>query len=90
MNAYIRFKLALTEDEPTIKPYMEDRWAELADVQATPRKSRSRCSTTCTTAGRCCCAIPKPTGNAPSAIRKWEWSRWRKISLSMPGTDGIT
>jgi DinB family protein len=24
MNAYIRFKLALTEDEPTIKPYMED------------------------------------------------------------------
>lgn len=31
MNAYIRFKLALTEDEPTIKPYMEDRWAELPD-----------------------------------------------------------
>ncbi|MBZ5571328.1 MAG: putative metal-dependent hydrolase [Acidobacteriia bacterium] len=36
MNAYIRFKLALTEDEPTIKPYMEDRWAKLADVPATP------------------------------------------------------
>ncbi len=35
MNAYIRFKLALTEDEPTIRPYMEDRWAELADVQST-------------------------------------------------------
>jgi hypothetical protein len=34
MNAYIRFKLALTEDEPTIKPYMEDRWAELADSKA--------------------------------------------------------
>lgn len=32
MNAFIRFKLALTEDEPTIKPYMEDRWAQLADV----------------------------------------------------------
>ena len=31
MNAYIRFKLALTEDGPTIKPYMEDRWAELPD-----------------------------------------------------------
>ena len=31
MNAYIRFKLALTEDAPTIKPYMEDRWAELPD-----------------------------------------------------------
>lgn len=31
-NAYIRFKLALTEDTvPTIKPYFEDRWAELGD-----------------------------------------------------------
>src|SRR6202051_4061636 len=36
MNAYIRFKLALTEDAPTIKPYMEDRWAKLGDVQLTP------------------------------------------------------
>ncbi|MGH9503596.1 MAG: YfiT family bacillithiol transferase [Terriglobales bacterium] len=36
MNAYIRFKLALTEDAPTIKPYMEDRWAKLRDVQSTP------------------------------------------------------
>jgi len=36
MNAYIRFKLALTEDEPTIKPYMEDRWAKLPDVPLTP------------------------------------------------------
>jgi hypothetical protein len=31
LNAYIRFKLALTEDNPTIRPYFEDRWAELAD-----------------------------------------------------------
>jgi hypothetical protein len=36
MNAFIRFKLALTEDEPTIKPYAEDRWANLGDVAATP------------------------------------------------------
>jgi len=36
MNAYIRFKLALTEDEPTIKPYMEDRWAGTPDVESTP------------------------------------------------------
>jgi len=36
MNAYVRFKLALTEDEPTIKPYAEDRWAELPDTQSTP------------------------------------------------------
>lgn len=33
-NAFIRFKLALTEDEPpTIKPYMEDRWAMLGDAK---------------------------------------------------------
>jgi hypothetical protein len=36
MNSYVRFKLALTEDEPTIKTYAEDRWAELADTKATP------------------------------------------------------
>lgn len=36
LNAYVRFKLALTEDEPTIKPYAEDRWAQLPDTKATP------------------------------------------------------
>jgi uncharacterized damage-inducible protein DinB len=36
LNSYVRFKLALTEDEPTIKPYAEDLWAELADTQTTP------------------------------------------------------
>ena len=36
MNAYIRFKLALTEEEPTIKPYEQDLWAELADTKETP------------------------------------------------------
>ncbi|HEV2397230.1 MAG TPA: bacillithiol transferase BstA [Candidatus Sulfotelmatobacter sp.] len=36
LNSYVRFKLALTEDEPTIKPYAEDRWAELADSKNTP------------------------------------------------------
>lgn len=31
LNSLVRFKLALTEDAPTIRPYYEDRWAELAD-----------------------------------------------------------
>lgn len=31
INSLIRFKLALTEDAPTIRPYFEDRWAELID-----------------------------------------------------------
>lgn len=34
-NAFFRTKLALTEDEPTIKPYDEKRWAELADARLT-------------------------------------------------------
>src|ERR1700741_5455948 len=31
MNALIRLKLTLTEENPTIKPYMEAKWAELPD-----------------------------------------------------------
>src|SRR5713226_3364575 len=36
LNAYVRLKLALTEDKPTIKPYDEAAWAELADSKSTP------------------------------------------------------
>ncbi len=36
LNAYVRFKLALTEDKPTIRPYNEARWAELEDTRRTP------------------------------------------------------
>ncbi|MEQ1854842.1 MAG: YfiT family bacillithiol transferase [Longimicrobiales bacterium] len=35
-NAYIRFKLAVTEDRPTIKPYQEKLWAELPDARTLP------------------------------------------------------
>lgn len=31
MNSFIRFKLAMTEDNPTIRPYQEALWAKLAD-----------------------------------------------------------
>jgi hypothetical protein len=33
INAFVRFRLALTEETPTIKPYDESRWAELADTK---------------------------------------------------------
>lgn len=33
LNSYLRFKLALTEEQPTIKPYDESRWSLLADAQ---------------------------------------------------------
>jgi hypothetical protein len=36
MNALVRFKLALTEDHPTIKPYDEGAWAKLEDSRSTP------------------------------------------------------
>ena len=36
LNAYIRLRLALTEHEPTIKPYEEARWAELEDAKSAP------------------------------------------------------
>jgi hypothetical protein len=35
-NSLIRFKLALTEETPMIKPYMEDKWAELVDSKHAP------------------------------------------------------
>ncbi|MEO8881782.1 MAG: YfiT family bacillithiol transferase [Gemmatimonadaceae bacterium] len=42
LNAYIRMKLALTEDEPAITPYMEDRWAELIDSRVVPVETSLR------------------------------------------------
>src|SRR6185369_4761592 len=36
MNAFVRFRLALTEDKPTIKLYNETEWAKLADVKLDP------------------------------------------------------
>src|SRR5437660_11391499 len=36
INSYVRFKLALTEDTPTIKPYHDDRWAELPEAKQAP------------------------------------------------------
>ena len=39
LNAYVRFKWALTEDEPTIKAYDEVAWAELPDVRSVPMET---------------------------------------------------
>lgn len=36
VNGYVRSKLAITEDEPTIKPYQEERWAELPEARNAP------------------------------------------------------
>ncbi|KOY84324.1 hypothetical protein AD998_21485 [bacterium 336/3] len=39
MNSLIRLKLTLTEEQPTIKPYFEERWAELLDSKNMPIQS---------------------------------------------------
>lgn len=36
LNAYTRFKLALSEDTPTIRPYEQEQWAQLPDTALTP------------------------------------------------------
>src|SRR5437870_7095298 len=36
LNAYVRLKLALTEDNPTIKPYDQEAWSRLEDARSTP------------------------------------------------------
>jgi len=36
LNAYLRLRLALTEEKPTIKPYEEAKWAELEDAKRAP------------------------------------------------------
>jgi len=42
LNAYVRFKLALTEDNPTVKTYDEGRWSELPDVKSAPIETSLR------------------------------------------------
>ena len=39
MNAFIRFRLALTEERPTVKPYNEAEWSKLPDSQLDPQVS---------------------------------------------------
>ncbi len=36
MNSYIRFRLALTEEAPTIKPYDQEKWSGLPDARTMP------------------------------------------------------
>src|SRR5271165_5556653 len=74
LNAYARFKLALTEDEPTIKPYAEDRWRSWPTHRPLPLKFRLHCWIPCMTAGFVCCVrSSRKTGSVPSAIPSWDW-----------------
>ncbi len=72
MNAYIRFKLALTEDEPTIKPYEENLWAQLPDVQSTPLEvSLGLMDSLHERWVRVCVRSKRKNGNGIFGIRSW-------------------
>ena len=66
MNAYMRTRLALTEENPPVKPYDEAKWAELADAKThADRRDRSRSSRRCTSAGCTCSArCPRTSSRA--------------------------
>ena len=91
MNSYVRFRLALTEDDPVIKPYEEAAGPSFPTLAACRWNHRSRCSNRCTRAGcRCCGRSRLPTGNAAFAIPNWARSDWNRMPRSTPGTAAIT
>jgi len=91
LNSYLRFKLALTEDEPTIKPYDQSRWAELGDVRMAPVETslvllESLHHRWC----RCCVRFPMPILRARFVIPRSASCGWTKTLRSMPGMGGTT
>ena len=67
LNAYIRFKWAMTEDAPTIKPYDEGAWAALKDSELTPVDVSLTLLESLHARGRCCCGLSsQKTFNAGS------------------------
>ena len=89
-NAYVRFKLALTEEWPTIKPYDEAAWADLADSRLPIERSLAMIAA-CTRAGsRCSNLFPKRTFSAASTIPNAVARIWPPTSPSTPGTPATT
>ena len=89
VNAYIRLKLAITENNPTIKPYDQDAFAQLAD-QRLQLRCRSRCWRRCTHGGQPCCGHSRRINSrARSCIRRL--GRLRSITwcTHMAGTRAI-
>ena len=70
VNAYIRFRLALTEENPTVRPYQEKLWAELPDAKTLPVAPSS---TAYTHAGSPCWRrSSRHSSSAPCITRKTE------------------
>ena len=91
MNAFIRFRLALTEDKPTIKPYNETEWAKLADMELDPRISIQILDGLHQRWHAMLLAMkPTPTSRAPPCIRITGRERSTGSYSCMRGTAAIT
>src|SRR5271170_2698009 len=77
INSYVRFRLALTEDEPVIKPYEEGRWAELPDARSMP-------------VGPSLELLENLHARWVPLLRSLSGAEWKTTPLSTPGTDAIT
>jgi len=90
-NAYVRMKLALTEDWPTIKPYDEAAWAELSDARWLPVEISLDLITALHPAGsRSWNRSPTMIFNAATSIRRAAGKISLKCLRTMTGTAAIT
>ena len=91
MNAYVRVRLALTEDWPTIIPYQEKRWAELEDAPPRQCRPHSICCSHSMPAG-CSSSLRSMsrTGSAAMCILRTAGRLSNRWSWSMIGTAAIT
>jgi len=92
VHAYIRLKLALTEDAPTIKPYDEKTWARLADSRLPVEVSLTLLDSVHARWVALCRDLKTSDWPARSTIRNIPRARARSIGScrSMPGTRTIT
>ena len=89
MNSYIRFKLALTEHEPVIKPYEEQLWAELPDSGLPIEVSLTYWTRYTNVGCTCCVRWRRAISRGHSCIRQSERCVSIRTWLCMPGMAGI-
>ena len=90
MNSFIRFRLALTEDEPAVKPYDEAKWALIEDADAARRSLiAAHRKPAPPNGGDAYAACRLADLRANSATRSWAVSTSTRISAFTPGTAAI-
>ena len=91
INSYVRFRLALTEDEPAVKGYDENLWAQLDDARCAPVElSLALLDALHARWVLLLGSLGEGSGGARSATARSGSSRSRGTWRSTPGTGGIT